>query len=114
MYENFKIGPKSGNYVLHAEGYSGTAGDGLGGVANVHNGKPFSTKDKDNDEAKKSSCAQVYKGAWWYQACHSVNLNGMYHNGSHESYADGINWALWKGHYYSLRFTEMKCREHVC
>ena len=36
-------------------------------------GTQFSTKDNDNDR-RKFSCSQTYKGAWWYNACHSSNL----------------------------------------
>jgi len=75
-----------------------------------HLGNKFSTRDRDNDWASHESCAVVYKGAWWYRACHSSNLNGLYLRGSHTSYADGVNWAQWKGAHYSLRFTEMKIK----
>ena len=74
-----------------------------------HVGYKFSTRDQDNDAAS-SSCAVAYKGAWWYYGCHHSNLNGRYLRGNHTSYADGVNWLHWKGHYYSLRFTEMKIR----
>jgi len=83
-------------------------GDSLG----HHKGRCFSTFDKDNDIAI-SNCAQRYQGAWWYGACHWSNLNGPYLNGSHESKADGVNWKTWRGHSYSLRFTEMKIRPSV-
>ncbi|XP_019617417.1 PREDICTED: ficolin-1-like [Branchiostoma belcheri] len=86
-YDTFAISPESQNYKLHIGTYSGTAGDSF----TPHDGKPFSTKDRDNDDSP-SSCAQLHKGAWWYQSCHYSNLNGLYHLGTHESYADGVNW----------------------
>ena len=101
-YSTFNIGNSSTHYTLTASGYSGTAGDCISG----HSTKKFSTKDRNNDH----NCASAYKGAWWYHACHCANLNGLYLSGPHGSYADGINWALWKGHHYSLKFTEMKVR----
>ena len=85
--------------------FLGTAGDSLSG----HRGAAFSTKDSDNDSWSKN-CAVSYKGAWWYTACHSSNLNGVYHHGKHSSHADGVNWYAWKGHYYSVKKAEMKIR----
>jgi hypothetical protein len=70
----------------------------------------FSTRDVDND-TWENSCAVTYKGAWWYTACHDSNLNGFYYLGTQSSDADGVNWKAWKGHYYSLRKTEMKLRK---
>ncbi|KAI8493499.1 Fibrinogen C domain-containing protein 1 [Branchiostoma belcheri] len=104
-YDTFVISPESQNYTLHIGTYNGTAGDSL----TYHDGKPFSTKDRDNDEGQ-SSCAQERKGAWWYGNCHLSNLNGLYHLGTHESNADGLNWYHWKGFNYSLKRTEMKLR----
>ena len=75
-----------------------------------HLGQKFSTQDQDND-ASSSSCAVTYKGGWWHNACHHSNLNGLYRNGSYSSsHSDGVTWIHWKGHYYSLRFSEMKMR----
>ena len=70
----------------------------------------FSTRDSDNDIKQNASCAQQFKGAWWYSRCHHSNLNGLYLNGSHSSMADGVNWIPFKGYYYSLKRTEMKVK----
>ena len=72
----------------------------------------FSTKDSDND-VFGSSCARIYKGAWWYTACHQANLNGFYYGGPQESFADGVNWKAFRGYRYSLKRTEMKVRTKV-
>ncbi|GBM12412.1 Ficolin-2, partial [Araneus ventricosus] len=79
-------------------------------MTSSHNNQKFSTKDQDNDSNEGASCAQSYKGGWWYSACHSSNLNGLYLRGKHESYADGVNWNSWKGYHESLDTTEMKIR----
>ena len=82
-------------------------GDSLSG----HRGQKFSTRDQDND-MWSDSCAVTFKGAWWYDAGHASNLNGLYLRGNHSSYANGVNWYHWTGYHYSLRFTEMKIRPH--
>ena len=107
QYTSFSVGDSSSKYILSVSGYSGTAGDSLG----VHNGQRFSTRDQDNDAHSSDNCAQTYKGGWWYKWCHQSNLNGLYHGGPHSSFADGVNWYAWKGHHYSLKFTEMKVRQ---
>ncbi|XP_035657937.1 microfibril-associated glycoprotein 4-like isoform X2 [Branchiostoma floridae] len=104
-YSTFAISPESQNYKLHIGTYSGTAGDSLV----YHDGRPFSTKDRDNDE-RSASCAVGAKGAWWYADCHHSNLNGLYRLGAHDGTYDGVSWHNWKGHHYSLKRTEMKIR----
>ncbi|CAL8117706.1 unnamed protein product [Orchesella dallaii] len=106
-YAYFRIGNSSEKFRLHVADYSGNAGDSL---AALHNGMAFSTKDSDNDLDATKNCARAYNGAWWYKACHESNLNGLYMEGEHESYANGVNWYAWRGHHYSLKRTEMKIR----
>ena len=104
-YNTFQIQDPSSKYQLNITGYSGTAGDDL--IA-THNAMKFTTRDQDNDEVGSENCAIIYKRAWWYKDYHSSNLNGRYLSGNHTAYADGIERNAWKGHYYSLKITEMK------
>ncbi|XP_068104211.1 tenascin isoform X3 [Hyperolius riggenbachi] len=102
VYEKFGVGDSKSRYRLRVDGYSGTAGDSM----TYHNGRSFSTFDKDNDSAI-TNCALSYKGAFWYKNCHRVNLMGRYGDNSH---SQGVNWFHWKGHEYSIEFAEMKLR----
>ncbi|XP_063807211.1 ficolin-1-like, partial [Pseudophryne corroboree] len=105
-YRTFQVMGESEKYKLILGSFvTGTAGDSMEG----HNGMMFSTIDQDNDQ-EKGNCAQVYKGAWWYNDCHWANLNGQYLPGKHTIYAVGINWSTGKGFNYSYRQSEMKIR----
>jgi hypothetical protein len=107
-YSNFKVNAAADAYRLASASWvGGTAGDSLSG----HVGAQFTTKDVSHDQVDPSNnCAMQYKGAWWYTACHSANLNGLYLNGVHTTYADGIEWRTWTGYYESLGKVEMKVR----
>ncbi|XP_039630764.1 tenascin-like isoform X2 [Polypterus senegalus] len=101
-YDKFSVSDGRSRYKVSVGGYSGTAGDSM----TYHQGRPFSTYDKDNDVAV-TNCALSYKGAFWYKNCHRVNLMGRYGDNSH---SQGINWFHWKGHEYSIQFADMKIR----
>uniref|UniRef100_A0A2K6TF86 Tenascin n=1 Tax=Saimiri boliviensis boliviensis TaxID=39432 RepID=A0A2K6TF86_SAIBB len=102
VYDKFSVGDAKTRYKLKVEGYSGTAGDSMA----YHNGRSFSTFDKDTDSAI-TNCALSYKGAFWYKNCHRVNLMGRYGDNNH---SQGVNWFHWKGHEHSIQFAEMKLR----
>ncbi|XP_064004189.1 tenascin-R isoform X2 [Pogoniulus pusillus] len=103
-YDKFSVGDARSLYKLRIGDYNGTSGDSL----TYHQGRPFSTKDRDNDVAV-TNCAMSYKGAWWYKNCHRTNLNGKYGESRH---SQGINWYHWKGHEFSIPFVEMKMRPY--
>ena len=68
-YTRFLLSNSSSNYTITIEGYSGTSG-GTG----FQSGTPFSTRDQDHD-LNGGSCANIYKGGWWYTSCQIANLN---------------------------------------
>ncbi|XP_035973216.1 tenascin-R [Halichoerus grypus] len=103
-YDKFSVEDGRNLYKLRLGAYNGTAGDSL----SYHQGRPFSTEDRDNDVAV-TNCALSYKGAWWYKNCHRTNLNGKYGESRH---SQGINWYHWKGHEFSIPFVEMKMRPY--
>uniref|UniRef100_A0A8C5QAJ0 Fibrinogen C-terminal domain-containing protein n=1 Tax=Leptobrachium leishanense TaxID=445787 RepID=A0A8C5QAJ0_9ANUR len=106
-YSEFRIAGENMNYTLSLKKFNaGTAGDSL----YSHRNTQFSTKDRDNDLRTTGSCADSYKGAWWYTSCHVSNLNGLYLRGNHSSFANGVNWKSGKGHNYSYKISEMKMR----
>ncbi|XP_071773005.1 microfibril-associated glycoprotein 4-like [Centroberyx gerrardi] len=105
QYSSFSVGPEQEGYTLS---FSGFKDGGAGNSMSEHNGKKFSTFDKDQD-THASHCAKTYLGGWWYGECHSVNPNGLYLWGS-STYGIGINWVSWKGYEYSLKAIAMKIK----
>ncbi|KAM4663908.1 ficolin-1-like [Discoglossus pictus] len=105
-YSSFKVLGEDEKYkLLLGDFQEGNAGDSM----TYHNNMKFSTKDQDNDE-NPDSCANRFKGAWWYNTCHFSNLNGLYLNGQHSPSNIGINWNHGKGNKYSHKHSEMKIR----
>lgn len=104
-YSSFAIADEVSKYALSVAGYTGDIGDSF----TYHDGMSFSTKDRDND-IDGSNCAQRYHGAWWYSHCHISNLNGDYGN---QTFAIGLNWSTWKGHFESMTTTEMKIKRNA-
>ncbi|XP_035019522.2 tenascin [Hippoglossus stenolepis] len=101
-YGNFSVDSEERHYTLSVSGYTGTAGDSM----RYHNGRPFSTRDKDADPLG-IHCARAYMGGWWYKNCYKTNLNGLYGTNSNNQ---GVVWIDWKGKDSSIPFSEMKFR----
>ncbi|XP_072426388.1 fibrinogen-like protein 1 [Chiloscyllium punctatum] len=118
QYRSFRVQNEQNSYQLTFGDYSGNAGNSLSGTFHPevawwanHNGMRFSTKDRDNDRYE-GNCAREDKAGWWYNRCHSANLNGYYYmRGPFSSKTDdGIVWYTWHGWWYSLKSTVMKIR----
>ncbi|XP_022094464.1 uncharacterized protein LOC110981295 isoform X2 [Acanthaster planci] len=107
-YSEFRINNEADNYRLTIGGYAGNAGDSL---ITYHNGMPWSTLDRDNDKDARQ-CAQVMRGAWWYNNCQTSNLNGPYveYPGYLSTNGQGIIWSSWPGQDDSLAKVQMKIR----
>ena len=99
-YDKFLIGTELENYALTMGSYDGTAGNSLA----HHNGRSFSTFDRDRDD-HSSNCAATYTGAWWYGTCHESNLNGKWGAGGNK----GPVWEHFSGQ-NAVSFSEMKIR----
>lgn len=107
-YASFRVEPEADFYKLRVGRYHGNAGDSL----TWHNGKQFTTLDRDHDaytgrnhhfcnlKANDSfihavtiffcfssiflgNCAHYQKGGWWYNSCAHSNLNGVWYRGGH-------------------------------
>ncbi|XP_025733908.1 angiopoietin-related protein 1 [Callorhinus ursinus] len=103
-YSSFRLEPESEFFRLRLGTYQGNAGDSM----MWHNGKQFTTLDRDKD-MYAGNCAHFHKGGWWYNACAHSNLNGVWYRGGHyrSKYQDGIFWAEYRGGSYSLRAVQM-------
>ncbi|XP_065301866.1 techylectin-5A-like [Dermacentor albipictus] len=109
-YDSVRVEPERNLYRIHLGKFAGP--EGWDSMA-ISNGQNFSTYDRDND-LWPQNCASTFRGAWWYNSCHSANLNGLNLNGPHESFADGIEWSL-RGssvplHYHSYPSVKMMIR----
>ena len=72
-YQTFKISGPENKYRLTVGGGTGDGHDSLA----YHNGRYFSTYDRDNDVSSSTNCAGTYKGGWWYGSCRHSVLNGQ-------------------------------------
>ncbi|XP_059175197.1 angiopoietin-related protein 7-like [Physella acuta] len=84
VYSNVTVGSEAEMYRIKFTFKSGNATDNF----TWHNGMAFSTVDKDND-GYSGNCAENLKSGWWYNACHYVNVNGVW---ASKTPGKGINW----------------------
>jgi len=73
-YSTFRVLTEAYNYELQVAGYSGNAGEDAFGTSS-HNGRMFSTYDRNNDQHSSSHCAAYHGGGFWYGACSNCDVN---------------------------------------
>ncbi|KAJ3603372.1 hypothetical protein NHX12_031114 [Muraenolepis orangiensis] len=117
-YSIFKVASEAQRYRLTAREYSGDAGNALSYSKRYnHDGRSFSTADRDHDRYATGNCAQYYGAGWWFDACLAANLNGRYYRGRYSGLTNGIYWGTWymltdgrTGERFSFKSVEMKTR----
>ncbi|KAL0978349.1 hypothetical protein UPYG_G00169360 [Umbra pygmaea] len=117
-YNTFRVAAEAQRYRLTAREYSGDAGNALSYSKRYnHDGRAFSTNDRDHDRYASGNCAQYYGAGWWFDSCLAANLNGRYYKGRYSGLTNGIYWGTWyiltdsrSGERYSFKSVEMKTR----
>lgn len=109
-YKLFSVASEEDLFRIKVGNYTGEKGaDSL----SYSNGMAFSTFDRDND-AYNGSCAEAYKGGWWYKSCYRGILNGLNLNGEKDNSMSGVEWSRRHGFVglfnYSYPEAEMKIR----
>ncbi|XP_031422954.1 fibroleukin [Clupea harengus] len=120
-YSTFKVASEAQRFRLTAKGYSGDAGNALSYSKRYnHDGRAFSTYDRDHDRYAAGNCARYYGAGWWFDACLAANLNGRYYHGRYSGLTDGIYWGSWyiltdarSGERYSFKSVQMMTRPRL-
>ena len=75
-YSSFSVENESNDYRLSVSGFN-AGSSGLRDSLNYHNGRDFSTRDRDNDGYSSGSCSVSSggNGGWWFGYCRYSNLN---------------------------------------
>ncbi|ESO01650.1 hypothetical protein HELRODRAFT_81669 [Helobdella robusta] len=80
-YDSFEVGSESLNYKLKVSNYSGDNLDIMNYVSStsqMHNGKVFSTFDRDNSPLQTNPGLKHASGNWFDSYSYAQNLNGPY------------------------------------
>jgi len=91
-YSTFRVLTEADNYRLQVAGYSGNAGND---ALSYHNGRMFTTYDRDNDlesgnNWSSANCAVVFGGGFWYNNCFHCGVNVVGNNTQFSWY--GFYW----------------------
>ena len=112
IYETFKVGDEADKYRITIDHYKGNIGNAMNIMPfGLHNGKMFTTRDKNNNLISGKNCAVLHTGGWWFDSCLRANLNGLY--GTSTGNDKLMSWTTWIGDgivHGGLSFAEMKLR----
>lgn len=59
---SFRVGNEASDYPVYLGTFTGNTTDAF----SYHQGRSFSTKDRDNDLFSSGNCAKQFTGGWWY------------------------------------------------
>ena len=107
-YHHFRVHGAETDYRLHVGKAEGPSG--FHDALRLHNGKPFTTFDNDNDNHHGLNCAKWYGGGWWFSACYHSFLTGKH---TAVKIWDGIHWSNGNSPSYVSQ-VEMKIRRKSC
>ncbi|XP_075137850.1 fibrinogen-like protein 1 [Leptodactylus fuscus] len=124
-YGSFSVGNAENSYNLLVGNYSGTAGDAFLGDAEINGtdqyGNSFSAQDVANDNCHPEcgvgdtmylSCSELFQAGWWFNACGSANLNGVWRTPPRHRYrTSSVLWPTWRPN-ESLKFSKMYLIHH--
>ena len=99
-YDSFRVSNEADKYRLFASGFK-PGSSGLTDRFSYHSNRPFTTKDRDNDEYG-TNCAHNYRNAgWWYGSCYHYDLNHF----------NGPAWTVWNRHELESKMTLIKSEQ---
>ncbi|XP_052077227.1 ryncolin-1-like [Mytilus californianus] len=110
-YSTFKVGNAASKYRLTVGGYTGNVADAF--AHGHHNGRRFTTSDNDNDLNSSLNCAKLKRdgSGWWFSSCEAVCFTCPYTNNKKGFTGNGLlQWEIWKGSEYSLKYASMMIR----
>ncbi|CAG2236687.1 Ryncolin-2,Veficolin-1,Ryncolin-1,Fibrinogen C domain-containing protein 1,Fibroleukin,Fibrinogen-like protein 1,Tenascin,Ficolin-1,Fibrinogen-like protein A,Ryncolin-3 [Mytilus edulis] len=110
-YSTFKVGDAASEYRLTVKGYTGNVADAF--AHGHHSGQRFTTSDNDNDQNSSLNCAKLNRdgSGWWFSSCEAVCFTCPYTNNKKGLSGNGLmQWEIWKGSEYSLKYASMMIR----
>ena len=108
-YPVFRIAGPTEKYRLTVSGGSGPGRDAFA----IHNGRYFTTYDRDND-VWSNNCGYYQQGGWWYRNCANANLNGRHVASGLPGVSSRGQLLFWYTNNQIYTNSEMKIRSKSC